>query len=84
VAERALTTGTSGEWSTCVEAVEGLIGEVAWRTKEIARIITDVSEGDLSHKMVLEYDGQPLQGDALRVGTAVNQLVDRLRLVSSR
>ena len=33
--------------------------------------------------MALEYDGRPLQGDALRVGTAVNQLVDRLRLVSS-
>ena len=35
------------------------------------------------HKMPLEYDGRPVQGDALRVGNAVNQLVDRLRLVSS-
>ena len=60
-----------------------MVGEVAWRTQEVGRVIKDVSEGDLTHKMPLEFDGRPLQGDALRIGTAVNQLVDRLRLVSS-
>jgi HAMP domain-containing protein/signal transduction histidine kinase/ActR/RegA family two-component response regulator len=83
VAERAITGGTSGEWNSCLESVNWMVDEVAWRTKEVARIITDVSEGDLSHKMPLEYEGRPVQGDALRVGNAVNQLVDRLRLVSS-
>ena len=33
--------------------------------------------------MILEFEGRPLQGDHLKIGTAVNQLVDRLRLVSS-
>ncbi len=83
VAERALSGGTAGAWATCIDTLNGMVDEVAWRTKEVARIITDVSEGDLSHKMPLEYEGRPVQGDALRVGTAVNQLVDRLRLVSS-
>jgi HAMP domain-containing protein/signal transduction histidine kinase/CheY-like chemotaxis protein len=83
VAERAISGGTTGEWAHCIESVNWMVDEVAWRTKEVARIITDVSEGDLSHKMPLEYEGRPVQGDALRVGNAVNQLVDRLRLVSS-
>jgi HAMP domain-containing protein len=33
--------------------------------------------------MTTEFEGRPLQGEALETATAVNQLVDRLRLVSS-
>jgi HAMP domain-containing protein/signal transduction histidine kinase/CheY-like chemotaxis protein len=83
VAERATVSQVTGAWMTCVESVNAMVGEVAWRTQEIGRVISAVSDGDLVHKMPLEYDGRPLQGDALRMGTAVNQLVDRLRNVSS-
>ncbi|HXU80708.1 MAG TPA: HAMP domain-containing protein, partial [Polyangia bacterium] len=83
VAERASVSHASGAWASCVDSVNAMVSEVAWRTQEIGRVITAVSEGDLVHKMPLEYDGRPLQGDALRMGTAVNQLVDRLRNVSS-
>src|SRR5687768_5045550 len=83
VAERASVAQVAGNWDECIQAVNSMIGEVDWRTREIARVINDVSEGDLSHKMALEYEGRPLQGEHLKIGTAVNQLVDRLRLVSS-
>ena len=83
VTERPFFGEASGAWKTCVDSFNSMLGEYAWRTQEVARIINDVAEGDLSHKMVLEFEGRPLQGDALRVGTAVNQLVDRLRDVSS-
>jgi HAMP domain-containing protein/signal transduction histidine kinase/CheY-like chemotaxis protein len=82
-AERASVKSVDGEWASCIDSVNSMISEVTWRTLEMARIINDVGEGDLSHKMALDFEGRPLQGDALRVGNAVNQLVDRLRLVSS-
>jgi CheY-like chemotaxis protein/signal transduction histidine kinase/HAMP domain-containing protein len=82
-AERASIGKSAGDWATCIDGINAMIGEVGWRTQEVARIVNDVSEGDLSHKMTLEYEGRPLQGDALKISTAVNQLVDRLRLVSS-
>ncbi len=82
-AELASIGMSAGDWASCIDGINAMIGEVGWRTQEVARIINDVSEGDLSHKMALEFDGRPLQGDALKIGTAVNQLVDRLRLVSS-
>ena len=83
VADRASIVSNAGDWTGCIDAVNSMITEVAWRSQEVARIINDVSEGDLAHKMALAYEGRPLEGDALRTATAVNQLVDRLRLVSS-
>src|SRR5712692_5920193 len=82
-AERASVKSVAGGWASCIDSVNSMIAEVTWRTREMARIINDVGEGDLSQKMALDFEGRPLQGDALRVGNAVNQLVDRLRLVSS-
>ena len=55
----------------------------ALRAQEVARIITLVADGDLSHTLALEVGRRPLQGDHRKVATAVNRLVDRLRLVSS-
>ncbi len=72
-----------GAWSVSIESFNAMTGEYAGRTREVARIINAVAEGDLSSKMALEIDAHPLKGDALRVAHAVNQLVDRLRAVSS-
>ena len=83
VGEQASVSQMRGQWLSGMESFNRMILEFAWRTQEVGRIINDVSEGDLSHKMILEFEGRPLQGDHLKIGTAVNQLVDRLRLVSS-
>ncbi|HXI58550.1 MAG TPA: hypothetical protein VNO55_20925, partial [Polyangia bacterium] len=81
--ERALVTQAAGAWARCMDAVNLMIGEVAWRTQEVARVVGNISEGDLSRNMSVERQGIPLKGDALRIATAVNQLVDRLQRVSS-
>ena len=38
-----------------------------------------MAEGDLTQKMALEIDGQPVKGEFLRIGTTVNAMVDQLR-----
>ena len=47
-------------------------------TTEVARVIGAVAQGDLSQKMALEIDGQPVKGEFLRIGTTVNAMVDQL------
>src|SRR6202040_1797500 len=47
-------------------------------TTEVARVIAAVAEGDLSQKMALKIEGQPVKGEFLRIGTAVNSMVDQL------
>src|SRR5205823_1891509 len=42
------------------------------------RVIGSVAKGDLSQTMVLEVDGRPLRGEALRLGTVVNTMVGQL------
>ena len=82
-ADRADPEHNFGAWADAAQALNSMTDEVAWRTQQVAQVIKDVSEGDLSNKMALECLGRPLRGDALATSTAVNALVDRLRLVSS-
>jgi HAMP domain-containing protein len=81
--ERASIGQLPGAWSACIDGLNMMLGEVSWRTQEVTSVIEDVAEGDLSHKLPMDFEGRPLQGDPLRVCKAVNRLVDRLRLVSS-
>ena len=41
-------------------------------------MIVAVAEGDLTQKMALDIDGQPLKGEFARIGTTVNAMVDQL------
>src|SRR6202020_2725506 len=45
---------------------------------EVARVIMAVAEGDLSQKIALKIEGQPVKGEVLRIGTTVNTMVDQL------
>jgi HAMP domain-containing protein/signal transduction histidine kinase/CheY-like chemotaxis protein len=67
-----------GAWADGVRAVNALIDDLGRPTTEIARVIVAVAEGDLSQKMALEMDGQPLRGEFLRIGRTVNTMVDQL------
>ncbi|WP_203935505.1 HAMP domain-containing protein, partial [Planosporangium mesophilum] len=67
-----------GEWADGVRAVNALIDDLGRPTTEIARVIVAVAEGDLSQKMALEMEGQPLKGEFLRIGRTVNTMVDQL------
>src|SRR5205807_2392133 len=55
-----------------------LIEDLSRPTTEVARVIEAVAHGDLSQKMALKIEGQPVKGEFLRIGTAVNSMVDQL------
>ena len=81
--ERATVHGAIGGWSVTLESINSLIGGLIQPTREVARVISAVAEGDLSQKMVLEIDGQPVKGEFLRIGTTVNAMVDQLSSFSA-
>ncbi len=67
-----------GAWVDGVHAVNSLIDDLGRPTTEIARVIVAVAEGDLSQKMANQIEGRPLRGEFLRIGRAVNTMVDQL------
>jgi signal transduction histidine kinase/HAMP domain-containing protein/ActR/RegA family two-component response regulator len=67
-----------GAWAEGVRAVNALIDDLGRPTTEIARVIVAVAEGDLSQKMALAMEGQPLRGEFRRIGRTVNTMVDQL------
>jgi signal transduction histidine kinase/CheY-like chemotaxis protein/HAMP domain-containing protein len=76
--ERLTLAEATGSWRASVDAVNSLTDDLVRPTTEVARVIVAVAEGDLSQKMALTIEGQPLKGEFLRIGTAVNSMVDQL------
>jgi len=81
--ERASLAGAEGEWGEALAAVNGLVDDLVRPTTEVARVIVAVADGDLSQKMALTIEGQPLKGEFARIGTTVNAMVDQLSAFSS-
>ena len=57
----------SGFWRESIDNVNQLIDDLVHPTSETARVIGAVAQGDLSQTMALEVDGEPLQGEFLRI-----------------
>ncbi len=76
--ERFKLPGARGGWLERADSINSLIDDLRRPTTEVARVITAVAEGDLSQKMALEIEGQPVKGEFLRIGTSVNSMVDQL------
>ena len=51
-------------------------------TSEFARVIAGVSEGDLTQRMNVRLDDQPLRGEPLRLARGVNRVVDQLSSIA--
>src|SRR5687767_7357453 len=68
----------AGSWTEVIESINTLINDMAYPMSEVARVIGAVAKGDLSNTMVLELEGRPLRGEALRLGTVVNTMVGQL------
>jgi HAMP domain-containing protein/signal transduction histidine kinase/CheY-like chemotaxis protein len=81
--ERARIDGSKGDYRERMETVNGLIDDLVRPTTEVARVIVAVAEGDLSQKMAMEIDGQPVKGEFARIGTTVNAMVDQLSSFAS-
>jgi HAMP domain-containing protein/CheY-like chemotaxis protein/GAF domain-containing protein len=76
--ERARLEGMEGDYGRRLTAWNQLIDDLARPTTEIARVLVAVSEGDLTQKLALEIDGQPVKGEYARIGQTVNAMVDQL------
>src|SRR4051812_45402598 len=76
--ERAQAPAASGHWVDTIAALNTLIDDLARPTTEVARVIDAVAQGDLSQKMQLTIEGQPVKGEFRRIGTTVNTMVDQL------
>ena len=81
--ERVSIGAVKGAWLTNVDSVNSLITDLVQPTTEAARVITAVAKGDLSQKMTMEIEGQPLKGEFARIGQTVNTMVDQLNSFAS-
>jgi len=81
--QRMSVPGATGAWGEVIESMNTLVADMASQINEVARVIGSVAKGDLSHTMLLEIDGRPLRGEALRLGTTVNTMVGQLNSFAS-
>ncbi|MEX0686380.1 MAG: HAMP domain-containing protein [Balneolales bacterium] len=78
LSERITGGGYTGTWASMVKSVNNLIDDLAWPTTEMARVIGAVAKGDLTQKMEVKRDDEPLKGDFLRSSKVVNTMVNQL------
>jgi HAMP domain-containing protein/signal transduction histidine kinase/DNA-binding response OmpR family regulator len=79
---RVVLDGARGSWGSCIDSVNMLISDLVHPTIEIAHVITSVAKGNLSQQMPLSIEGNPLQGEFLRIAKEVNGMVKQLNLFS--
>ena len=71
-----------GGWAKAIDAANNLVSDLVRPTGELARVVAAVSEGDLTQRMDVALDGQPLRGEPLKLARSVNGLVDQLSGIS--
>ncbi|HUY82221.1 MAG TPA: response regulator [Acidobacteriaceae bacterium] len=81
--ERMTPASSNGTWARKAESINALITDLGRPTKEMARVIGAVANGDLTQKMIMEADGKPLQGEFARSAKIVNTMVDQLSTFAS-
>jgi hypothetical protein len=81
--ERAQLKNTKGSWADSIASVNSMIDDLVRPTIEVSRVLDAVAEGDLSQKMSLKIEGQPVRGEFLRIGTTVNTMLDQLSSFAS-
>jgi HAMP domain-containing protein/CheY-like chemotaxis protein/GAF domain-containing protein len=81
--ERAQLKNAKGTWAESITSVNSMIDDLVRPTIEVSRVLDAVAEGDLSQKMSLKIEGQPVRGEFLRIGTTVNTMLDQLSSFAS-
>ena len=81
--ERAQLKNSKGTWTESINSVNSMIDHLVRPTIEVSRVLDAVAEGDLSQKMALKIEGQPVRGEFLRIGTTVNTMLDQLSSFAS-
>src|SRR5260370_1388370 len=80
---RATVPAAAGSWLRLVDSTNLLIDDMARPTREMARVIGGVGNGELSERRALEVEGRLLKGEFLRTVKIVNSMVDQLSSFAS-
>jgi len=72
-----------GGWARYLRGVNEMLDDLTHHTDEMAEVVTAVGKGDLSRAVDLHGVDQALQGDFLKHGKAVNDMVNQLALFNS-
>src|SRR5262249_33163009 len=83
IKERAAQAGAAGGWALRIDATNSLIADLVQPTEEVARVIGAVAKGDLTQRISLEVEGNPIKGEFLRIAKTVNAMVDQLNSFAS-
>jgi len=83
IKDRVSIGRVEGAWAETVENINFLITNLVATTHEMSRVIDAVAQGDLTQKVLLEIEGQPLRGEFLRSGQTINTMVDQLGAFAS-
>jgi signal transduction histidine kinase/HAMP domain-containing protein/CheY-like chemotaxis protein len=78
ISERASIGRVGGAWDEAVNSINALIADLVHPTRDTARVIGAVANGDLSQTMATEIEGRALAGEFLRTATTVNTMVHQL------
>src|SRR3990170_2908362 len=73
-----VSIGPAGSWARNEAAVNQLVFDLTEPMLEISRVMDAVARGDLTQRMALEIDGQPLKGEYKRLADTINTMVDQL------
>jgi signal transduction histidine kinase/HAMP domain-containing protein len=73
-----VSIGPAGSWARNEAAVNQLVFDLTEPMLEISRVMDAVARGDLSQRMTMEIDGQPLKGEYKRLADTINTMVDQL------
>ncbi len=80
--QRIEVANARGSWCHGVESLNALISDLVHPTIEIARVISSVAKGNLSHSMPQKIGGHALQGEFAQIAEEVNDMVKQLNLFS--
>src|SRR3569623_2286214 len=81
--QRARLNEARGFWGESVDSINSLIDALVHPTREVARVIGAVAQGDLSKSLALEVEGRPHEGEFLSTAKTINQMVEQLRNFSA-
>ncbi len=80
---RLAVSDLHGSWAQLVDSSNTLIEDLVSPFSEISRVITAVSNGDLSQSVPTELDGKKLEGLFFQSADVINTMVDQLSTFSS-
>ena len=83
VNHRASLGAAPRAWISCIDSINGLIGDVVRPLIEVTGVIEAVTKGDLSQRMAIAVEGHSLEGQFLHTAQVINTMIQQLNSFAS-